>query len=123
MSVHLASKACKGPALLSGNSRSLSSGSHSGGSHSGSSCWPQSLWMGRECRELPQTGCRHQQACCADQAFSAGLDESECVDTGSSGSPCSSRQAFLPLTYSSRISRQPSGSSEGEGFHAKAGAA
>ena len=52
----------------------------------------------------------------------AGLDESESVENGSSGSPCSSRQASLPLPHSSRISGLPSGASEGEGFCAKAGA-
>ncbi len=56
-------------------------------------------------------------------ALLAGLDESESVETGSSCSPCSSRRSSLALTYSSRISSLPSGSSEGEGFRAQAGAA
>eukprot|EP00891_Asterochloris_glomerata_P000424 jgi/Astpho2/424/Aster-03473 len=44
-----------------------------------------------------------------------GLDESESVETGSSCSPCSSRRSSLALTYSSRISSLPSGSSEDRG--------
>ena len=115
--VHIAGKACKGPAVLSGNSKSLSSRSHSGapaGHHSLSVDRP-------EVQAGSQTGCRHRLARCADCAAFAGLDESESVETGSSGSPCSSRQASLPLACSSRISSRPSGSSEGEGSMQKLG--